>query len=59
MFPLCLLGMHTPEGYLPRNVRLVTNQFRAGPNGLVSGFNYPALHEYNWYVGQQAYAVVK
>jgi hypothetical protein len=36
-----------PEGFLPPNVRLVSNFFRSGPDGVVSGFSAPPVHEAN------------
>ena len=41
---LSLPGLTGPEGFLPPNVRLVANFFRAGPDGVVHGFTHPAVH---------------
>ncbi len=40
-------GLTGPEGFLPPNVRLVSNFFRSGPDGVVSGFSFPPVHEAN------------
>ena len=40
-------GLTGPETFLPPNVRLVSNFFRSGPDGMVSGFSFPPVHEAN------------
>lgn len=40
-------GLSGPEGFLPPNVRLVSNFFRSGPDGVVNGFSVPPVHEAN------------
>lgn len=40
-------GLTGPEGFLPPNVRLVSNFFRSGPDGVVNGFSFPPVHELN------------
>lgn len=41
-------GIFTPDGYLPPNMKIVSNFFRTGPDGLVNGFTTPIIHELNW-----------
>lgn len=40
-------GLTGPEGFLPPNVRLVSNFFRSGADGVVNGFSFPPVHELN------------
>lgn len=40
-------GLTGPEGFLPPNVRLVSNFFRSGPDGVVNGFSFPPVHAQN------------
>ena len=44
---ISLPGLTGPEGLLPPNIRLVSNFFRSGPDGLVTGFTSPLVHEEN------------
>lgn len=36
-----------PEGFLPPNIRLVSNFFCTGPDGMVNSFTFPVVHELN------------
>ncbi|GAB5029612.1 5-nucleotidase [Nannochloropsis oceanica] len=40
-------GLTGPEGFLPPNIRLVSNFLRAGPDGVAHGFTLPLVHDLN------------